>query len=121
MENFVLVLGENSPVLPGHTWTQYDVKVEDEELICVNHKDSSVVIKIPYTDFEKAEFGIGSGNLWLQCKLKGGSLIFCSPRKCWKSEAGKKLIEKINNVTEIIDKKNYDRYTGKFFFFWMFK
>lgn len=55
-------------------------------------------------------------NLWLQCEL-----IFSLPRKCWKSETGKKLIEKINTVTEILDMKAYKQYTEPFFFIAMFK
>ena len=58
-----------------------------------------------------------NSNLWLQCNLKNGRLIFCSPRKSWKSEVGTKLIEKINEVCEIKEMKSYKQYTGPFFIF----
>lgn len=120
MNKFILVLG-NSNFLPGNMWTQYDVELLDNKMVCINHKDPSKVYEIFYDSFKEAEFGIGNGNLWLQCKLKEGDLNFCSPRKCWKSEEGKFLIDKINQFVEIKDMKEYRQYTGKFFFLAMFK
>ena len=77
---------------------------------------------IQYDDeFKEVEFGIGSGNLWLQCELENGSLTFCSPRKSWKSESGNKLVELINSVCPIKDIKAYKQYTGPLFFIHMFK
>ena len=51
----------------------------------------------------------------------GESFVFSSPRKGWKSEAGKLLLERIGEHTEIIDMKEYDHYTGKLFFIYMWK
>ena len=121
MANFVLVLGDESSVLPGKTWTQYDVEILDDKMVCQDKKDASVKVEIPFAAFNRAEFGIGGGNLWLRCKLGEGELVFCTPRKGWKSEEGKKLIEKINSVTPIVDMKEYQHYTGKLFFIYMFK
>ncbi len=121
MDNFILVLGESNSILPGDHWTQYDVEVLDDKMICTKKKDASVKVEISYSSFKRAEFGIGSGNLWLQCELDAGNLVFCSPRKCWKSEVGKKLIDYINAVCPIVDMKEYQKYTGKFGFFYMFK
>lgn len=121
MDKFILVLGGEDNVLPGKTWTQYDVEVKEKEMVCTAKKDANNVVTISYDSFKEAEFGIGSGNLWLQCKTKEGILNFCSPRKIWKSEQGKLLIEKINSVTEIKDMKAYKSYTGPFFFLAMFK
>lgn len=66
MDKFVMVLGE-STVLPGAIWTQYDVELLDKKMVCTNHKNSSQVFEIFYDSFKEAEFGIGNGNLWLQC------------------------------------------------------
>lgn len=117
--NFTLVLGE-SDILPGKTFTQYNVLFNEDRMICTNSKNGEEYI-IEFKDFTRAEFGIGSGNLWLQCALNDKVLTFCSPRKIWKSNEGKKLIEIINNVTPIIDMKEYNHYTGKLFFIYMFK
>ena len=84
-------------------------------------EDTSINITINYSEFKETEFGIGNGNLWLQCELEKGSLKFCSPRKSWKSETGKKLVELINNVCPIKDMKAYKQYTGALFFIHMFK
>ena len=121
MEKFVLVLGETSSYLPGDKWAQYEVEVAADKLICTPKKNAGKSYEISYTEFKQAEFGIGSGNLWLQCLLDKGRLVFCSPRKSWKSEAGIKLIEAINNVCTIEDMKAYKQYTGPFFFIHMFK
>ena len=121
MDKFTLVLGQENNYLPGKLWTEYEVEVLDDKIICINKKDNSINVTIRYSEFKEAEFGIGSGNLWLQCELENGSLSFCSPRKSWKSETGKKLVEFINNVCPIKDIKAYKQYTGPFFFIHMFK
>lgn len=121
MEKFTLILGQENNYLPGKVWTEYEVEIFTDKMICTCKKEVSTNITINYSDFKEAEFGIGSGNLWLQCKLEKSSLIFCSPRKSWKSETGKKLVEYINNVCPIKDIKAYKQYTGPLFFFHMFK
>lgn len=121
MEKFTLVLGQENNLLPGAMWTQYEVEVSEDKMICTGKKDTSINVTINYSDFKAAEFGIGSGNLWLQCQFEEGPLTFCSPRKSWKSETGKKLVELINNACPIKDMKAYQQYTGPFFFLHMFK
>ena len=121
MDKFILSLGDENNYLPGKTWTEYEVDVLEDKMICTCKKDSTINVTINYSEFKEVEFGIGNGNLWLQCELENGSLTFCSPRKCWKSDIGKKLIESINNVCPIKDIKAYKQYTGPFFFIYMFK
>ena len=116
MSNFILVLGSENAVLPGKLWTQYDVEILDNKMVCTQKKDESVKVEVPFSTIKATEFGIGSGNLWLALSFGETKLIFASPRKCWKSEEGKKLIEKINAVAEIKDMKEYQHYTGKLFF-----
>lgn len=121
MEKFVMVLGEENNILPGKLWTQYEVEITEKEMICNNKKDVNNKVIISFDNFKEAEFGIGNGNLWLQCKIGDDNLNFCSPRKMWKSEQGKLLIERINSVTEIKDMKAYKSYTGPLFIFSIFK
>ncbi len=121
MEQFVLVLGHENNILPGKLWTEYLVDVKEDKMVCTQKKDPTNVVEILYSSFQEAEFGIGSGNLWLQCVIDGKQLNFCSPKKTWKSDVAKLLIEKINAVTEIKDMKEYKSYTGPFSFFAMFK
>ena len=87
----------------------------------VEKKDPSIVVTDAYNEFKNAEFGIGNGNLWLQCEIENGPLTFCSPRKSWKSKIGNKLVELVNNVCPIKDIKAYKQYTGPLFFIYMFK
>jgi hypothetical protein len=119
VEKFVLVVGGDHNVLPGNGWTQYETEVLDDRIIS-KAKDNTEY-EVLFKDIKSAEFGIGSGNLWLQLELENGQLNFCSPRKCWKSEVGKKLIENISKFVEIKDMKEYNHYTGKLFFIYMFK
>ncbi len=121
MEKFTLILGQENNYLPGKIWTEYEVEVLEDKMICTCKKDTSINVIINYAEFKQTEFGIGNGNLWLQCELENGSLTFCSPRKSWKSEAGNKLVELINSVCPIKDIKAYKQYTGPLFFIHMFK
>ena len=114
MDKFTLVLGQASSYLPGNTWTEYEVEVLQDKMICTCKKDNSTVVEISYSEFKEAEFGIGSGNLWLQCVLENGDLYFCSPRKSWKSKAAEKLINEINSACGIHGMKTYKRFTGPF-------
>ncbi len=109
-------------VLPTPTgFTGYTVEITDSALVFYNDKQNIHGKAFPFSDFQRAEFGIGGGNLWLQCVVANEILVFCVPRKVWKGDTAKKLIEKIDAVTPILDKKEFDRYTGKLFFLYMFK
>lgn len=121
MNEFIIVLGEENPILPGRIWTEYNVEVLEEKMICIAKKNPTTRVEIFYSSFKNAEFGIGNGNLWLQCELEEGKLNFCSPRKNWKSEEAKKLIELIDAICPIKDMKAYKKYTGGFWFLSMFK
>ncbi len=116
-----IAVGDGGTLLPRPVaFTGYLVDIGDEALTFYNDK-LNVKTALPYADFQSAEFGIGSGNLWLQCVVRGSSLVFCMPRKSWKSDKAKRLIDKISSATEIRDMKEFEHYTGKFFFIYMFK
>ena len=119
---FDMVLGESGSILPkARGFTGYIVEIKDNCLSCTNDKFNVFNKEIPFTSFQRAEFGIGSGQLWLQCIVDGESFVFCTTRKGWKSPAAKLLLEKIGEKTEILSMKEYDQYTGKLFFIYMFK
>lgn len=116
---FDLVLGEGGGILPTKTsFTGYFAEITPDALICVNEK-MGIRTKIPFTDFESAEFGIGSGNLWLQCQVNGAPFVFCTTRGNWKKPSARLLMEKINAVTPIEDMKAYRRVTGAFGIFFL--
>lgn len=118
---FDMVVGHGGDVLPqARGYTGYIAEITDESVICTNDK-LKVKKEIPFSSFKSAEFGIGNGNLWLQCVVGESPFVFCSTRKNWKSEAGKLLMKKIAEHTEIKDMKAYDQFTGKLFFIYMFK
>ena len=119
---FTMALARGGGILPTVTsFTGYMAEIRDDCLVCTNDKLNVFNKEIPFSSFQSAEFGIGSGQLWLQCIVDGNEFIFCSPRKSWKSPAAKLLLEKIGEKTEILSMTEYDQYTGKLFFIYMFK
>ena len=119
---FEMVLARGAGILPTITaFTGYMTEIEDDRIVCTNDKLNVFKREIPFSSFQRAEFGIGSGQLWLQCIVDGKEFIFCSPRKSWKSPAAKLLLQKIGEKTEILSMKEYEQYTGKLFFIYMFK
>lgn len=116
-----IVIGEGGGILPQKISMQgYIAEITDTSIVFTNDK-LGVKKEIPFELFTSAEFGIGSGNLWLQCTVDGRPFVFCLARPDWKSDAAKLLLEKIGQHTEILDRKQYDRFTGKWFFIYMFK
>ena len=119
---FYMVLGESGSILPmARAFTGYIVEIKDNCLSCTNDKFNVFNKEIPFTSFQRAEFGIGSGQLWLQCVVDGESFVFCSTRKGWKSPAAKLILEKIGEHTEILGMDDYNKITGKFFWYYMIK
>ena len=120
-KTFNMIMGDGGTILPCPTsFTSYIAEITEDSVICSNDK-LNIRKEIPFSAFQKAEFGIGSGQLWLQCVVDGSSFVFWTPRKGWKSSAAKLLMEKISQYAEILSKKEYDQYTGKLFFIYMFK
>ena len=118
---FSMVVGDGGGILPQKISMQgYIAEVGETSIICSNDK-LMVKKEIPYESFTSAEFGIGSGQLWLQCVVDGKPFVFCAPRRDWKDKACKLLLEKIGEKTEIKGWKEYNGYTGKLFLLYLFK
>ncbi len=119
---FNAVFGECSDILPkAVNYTGYIVEIKDYCLDFNNDKFGISHKEIPYSSFSRAEFGIGSGNLWLQCIVDGKPFVFCSTRKGWKSPAGKLILEKIGEHTDILGMDDYNKFMGKFFLYYLIK
>ncbi len=118
---FEMIVGESSGMLPQMIGFQpFFVEITDASIICINDK-LGVKKEIPFTSFTRAEFGIGSAQLWLQCIVDGKPFVFCTSRKTWKAPSAKLLLDKIGQQTEILGMKEYNGYTGKKFFLYMWK
>lgn len=112
-----LIVGHGGNILPQKTAMQnYFAEITDTSIIFTNDK-LGVKREVPFSSFSRAEFGVGKPELWLQCVVDGSPFIFCMTRKHWKSPAGRWLVEKIGEQTELLDKKEYDHYIGKWFIF----
>lgn len=119
---FDMVLGESGSILPkARGYTGYIVEIKDDCLSCNNDKFGVFNKEIPFSSFKAAEFGIGSGQLWLQCIVNGELFVFCSTRKGWKSPAAKLILDKIGEHTEILGMEEYNKIMGKFFWFYLIK
>lgn len=115
-----LLLGEGGGLLPkGKGFEQYFAVLTDTAMICHSER-LGVKIEIPFSEFHYAEFGIGAAKLWLQCMVGEHEMIFALPKDEWKGETGKRLMNSIEQYTELLDKKEYDSYTQRsmFFNFW---
>lgn len=116
-----LVIGHGGDVLPQKTGFQgYFAEMTDSSIIFYNDV-LKVKKEVPFAAFTRAEFGIGSAQLWLQCVVDDSSFVFCMRRKHWKSAQAKRLLEKIGEKTEVLGMKEYNGYTGKKFIFYMWK
>ncbi len=117
-----IVFGESGSILPKAVgFTGYIVEIRNECLDFTNDKFGIFHKELPLSSFQRAEFGIGSGQLWLQCIVNGEPFVFCCTRKCWKSPAGKLLLSKIGEYTSILGMDGYDKFTGKYFLYYMIK
>ena len=116
-----LTVGDGGGILPQVTAFQgYIVEITDHAMIFCNDK-LHIRQEIPFSSFQRAEFGIGSAQLWLQCIVEGHPLVFCTNRKKWKSAAAKLIIQKIGEQTEILGMKEYQGYTGKKFLLYVWR
>ena len=121
---FNMALARGADILPTVTsFTGYITEIKDDCIVCTNDKLKVFNREIPFSAFQRAEFGIGSGQLWLQCVVDGKDFIFCTPmpRKSWKSPAAKLLLEKIGEHTEILGMDDYNKIMGKFFWYYLIK
>ncbi|MBQ8862385.1 MAG: hypothetical protein IJ021_06580 [Clostridia bacterium] len=117
---FEIILGDANNVLPGGTWQSYFALMGEDTITCYKANDESTVIELSYSSFTKAEFGLGSGNLWLQCNVGEDFLAFCSTKKNWLNAAGQKLVGKLDSFLSEEDKKLFAKATGKFSAFYVF-
>ena len=118
---FDMIVGDGGTILPQKSPMQgYIAEITDTALVCSNDK-LGVQKEIPFSSFSKAEFGIGSGQLWLQCVVDGSPLVFCTLRGNWKAPSAELLLNKISEYTGPIDMTEYKKYTGKLFWLYMFK
>ena len=115
------VIGQGGSILPQRVGMQGYIGVLTDTSIVFENDVLQVKKEVPYTCFKEAEFGVGSGQLWLQCVVDESPFVFCLRRKDWKSVQGQLLLQKIGEQTEILGMKEYNGYTGKLFLLYMFK
>ena len=69
------VSGDEGVLATRGAFTGYFAEITDTSVICTNEK-LGIRKEILFSDFTRAEFGIGNGNLWLQCVVNGKFFAF---------------------------------------------
>lgn len=77
-------------------------KIHSKGLFKKTYSLENVELKLDINKFQTAEFGRGSGTLWLQTKYNDKDLIFTSN---WKLEGTMKFIKVLETKIKIIDRK----------------
>lgn len=110
-EVFILILGDQTPLLPGGLWTSYYGHLQEDHILCYKVKSTGLfkktysiegTYKLWYKDMQTAEFGSGNGNLWLQMSFKQGPLVFTSGGD-WTSPAAQVFVQKLSQLVSVID------------------
>jgi len=93
-------------------WNEYFGVFKEEKLLLykINSKGffkkeyslDEQILELDINKFQSAEFGRGSGILWLQTKYDDKDLILTSN---WKLEAAIKFVNSLETKIEIIDRK----------------
>jgi len=115
------VIGEGGSILPQKIGMQGYFGILTETSIIFQNDVLKVKKEVPFSSFTRAEFGIGSAQLWLQCVVDGSPFVFCFLRRHWKSSQAKYLLDKIGEHTTVEGWKEYNGYTGKLFLIYMWK
>lgn len=115
------IVGHGGEILPQKIEFQgYFGELTETGILFTNDVLNVDKKEVPFSAFTKAEFGLGSAQLWLQCIVNGSEFVFCLPRSKYKSEAGQYLLDKLDAQlgTSLRDDKDYKKHMGAFFWFW---
>ncbi len=116
------IVGFGGEHLPQKIGMQgYFAEITDTGLLFTNDVLEIDKKEIPFSAFSKAEFGLKSGQLWLQCTVYGTDFVFCLPRSFYKGASGQLLLDKLDNQLggiSLREDKDYKRYTGKLWIVW---
>lgn len=117
-----LVVGAGGTVLPqkGNYMTDYFAELTDTSIIFTSDKMNVDKKEVPFSSFTRADFGLGSAQLWLQCTVDGSDFVFCMFRSRYKSAAGQFLIDKLEERLgeSLRDDPEYKKFMGPFFWLW---
>lgn len=115
------VVGHGGAILPQATgFTGYFAELTDTGIIFTNDKLNVAKKEVLFSSFTRAEFGLGSAQLWLQCTVDGSDFVFCLTRSQYKSAAGQYLLDKLDAQLgeSLRDDPEYKKHMGAFFWLW---
>lgn len=115
------IVGYGGELLPQIVGFQgYFGELTDTGILFTNEKLNIEKKEILYSSFQKAEFGMKGGQLWLQCVIDGLDFVFCLPRSRYKSAGGQFLLDKLEAQLgeSLREDPDYKKYMGPFFVFW---
>lgn len=116
-----VIIGLGGEILPQKVGMQgYFGELTDTGILFSNDVLNVEKKEVLFSSFTRAEFGLGSGQLWLQCTVNGSDFVFCLPRSNYKSAAGQYLLDKLDAQLgeSLRDDPDYKKYMGAFFWLW---
>ncbi len=115
------VIGYGGDILPQRGgMTGYFGELTDTGILFSNDKLNVEKKEVPFSSFTRAEFGQGSGHLWLQCTVNGSDFVFTLLRSGYKSAAGQYLLDKLEAQLgeSLREDPDYKKHMGAFF--WLY-
>lgn len=115
------IVGHGGDILPQKVGMQgYFGELTDTGILFSNDKLNVEKKEVLFSSFTRAEFGLGSAQLWLQCTVDGSDFVFCLPRSGYKSAAGQYLLDKLDAQlgVSLREDPDYKKHMGAFF--WLF-
>lgn len=115
-----VVVGHGGDILPRRGMTGYFGELTDTGMLLSNDQLNIEKKELLFSSFTRAEFGLGSGQLWLQCTVDGSDFVFCLPRSGYKSAAGQYLLDKLDAQLgeSLREDPDYKKHMGAFF--WLY-
>lgn len=110
-EVFVLLVGQENDILPGPEYYNYYVLVKNNEMVCYDHQTFDEY-HISFASFQQAEFGFAEGNLWIISQVNSTFFAFGASRKMWKSNIGKRLVDRLGYYIGIDNEKAFNKFVG---------
>lgn len=117
------IVGHGGNILPQKVPMQgYFGELTDTGILFTNEKLNVEKAEVPFSSFTRAEFGLGSAQLWLQCTVNGSDFVFCLTRSGYKSAAGQYLLDKLDAQlgVSLREDPDYKKHMGAFFWLYAF-
>lgn len=115
------IIGDGGAILPNvRGMVSFFGELTETGFLLSNERFGFDKKEVLFSSFTRAEFGLGSAQLWLQCTVDGSDFVFCLYRSQYKSAAGQYLLDKLDEQLgeSLRDDPDYKKHMGPFFWLW---